>query len=516
MATNDRLTSCRISLLALAATGALVGAAQLGPGGSDAAGAARLGRSIEITPVSGRVSVAVGGHRPARLRSTRTIRAGSLVDATRGTLMIASTTRGSRRPVTADVTGGRFRVSLPGRRLTRLSLAPRAPRRCRQASAATIYRPGMKVRVPSRKRHRHARASAGGVGAFESVGRYQTAANDGAATWETSDTCKGTATTVSQEAGAVSTETHGPTSRPLGSLGASDSGSSARRTSRYRIARKVWTVACSRSGPPSVAGGYCEALLAEELSNGFVGYAPGLFARTATETFDLCITRPGAAEDCRVWPFSARASDGFRDGLIACTAPWRGEYGFRWSVDGVPLAAQLPPFEASRGSSFNSPCSGRFGAPFSPLGRWPEPLAPNAQGANRYVLPTAGALTSLSLYVIATHTSGAETIQGVVYGAAGGAPGPLMGATDRVSIRSGRDDGYQDLDFSPSLSLPAGAYWIGILTQGTPNVVFARYAHDAVEAYGPSLVPGVPNDPFGPFTTKHRRVSLLVDYDAVE
>jgi hypothetical protein len=513
MATNDRLTSCRISLLALAATGALVGAAQLGPAASEAAGAA--GRSVEVTPLSGRVSVAVGGHRPARLRSTRTIRVGALIDATRGKLMIASTIRGSRQPVTADVTGGRFRVSLPGRRRTRLSLAPRAPRRCRQATAATIYRPGMKVRVPSRKRHRHARASASAVGAFESVGRYQTAANDGAATWDTSDTCTGTATTVSQEAGTVSTETHGPTSRPIGSLGASDADSSARRASRYRVTKKVSTVACSRSGRPPVTGAYCEALYAEELSNGFVAYVPALFARTDAETFDLCITRPRAAADCRAWPFSARASDGFRDGLIACTAPRRGEYGFRWSVDGVPLASQIPPFVASRGSSFNGPCSGRFGAPYSPLGR-PEPLAPNAQSANRYVLPTAGALTSLSLFVIATHTTGAETVQGVVYGDAGGAPGPLMGTTEPVSVRSGRDEGYQDLDFSPSLSLPAGAYWIGILTQGTPNVVFARYAHDAVEAYGPSLVPGVPNDPFGPFTTKHRRVSLLVDYDAVE
>jgi hypothetical protein len=516
MATNPRLTSCRTSLLALAATGALIGAAQPAPAAADAAGAARLGRSVEITPVSGRVSVAVGGHRPERLRTTRTIRVGSLVDATRGTLEIASTTRGSRRAVTADVTGGRFRVSLPGRRLTRLSLAAPGRGRCRQATAATIYRPGMKVRVPSRHRHRHARAAASGVGAFESVGRYQTAANDGAATWETGDTCDGAATTVSQEAGAVSTETRGPTSRPLGSLGSSDTGNSARRTSRYHVTRKVSTVACSRTGQPPVIGGYCEALFAEELSNGFVAYVPGLFARTDAETFDLCITRPRAAADCRAWPFSARASDGFRDGLIACTAPRKGSYGFRWSVGGVRLAAQLPPFIASRGSSFNGPCSGRFGAPFSPLGRWPEPLAPNASSANRYVLPTAGALTSLSLYVIATDTPGAETVQGVVYGDAGGVPGPLMGTTDPVSIRSGRDDGYLDLDFSPSLSLPAGAYWIGILTQGTPNVVFARFAHDAVEAYGPSLIPGVPNDPFGPVTTKHRRMSLLVDYDAVE
>jgi hypothetical protein len=505
-----RLASCRTSLLALAATAALVGATQLGPAASQAAGAARLGRSVEVTPISGRPSVTVGGHRQ-RLGSTRTIRAGSLVDAGGGEVMIASARKGSRRPATADVSGGRFRVALPGRGLTRLSLAGG---RCPQASSATIYRPGMKVRVPSHHRHRHARSSASGVGAFESVGRYQTAANDGAATWETTDTCA--ATTVSQDAGAVSTETHGPTSRPLGSLGTSDTGGSARRTSRYRVTRKVWTVACSRSGQPPVTGGYCEALLAEEMADGFVGYAPGIFARTGAETFDLCITRPGAAQDCRAWPFSARASDGFRDGLIACTAPLRGEYGFRWSVDGVPLAVQLPPFAASRGSSFNGPCSGRFGTAYSPLGRLPEPLAPNAQSVNRYVLPTAGALTSLSPFVIATHTKGEETVQGVVYSDAGDAPGALLGTTNRVSIRSGHDSGYEDLRFSPSLSLPAGAYWIGVLTQGTPNVVFARFERDAVEAYGPSLVPGAPNDPFGPFATKQRRMSLLVDYDAVE
>jgi hypothetical protein len=507
MARDHRITQGRTTLLAVAATAALIGALP------DTA-AARSGGPVRVTPVSGRILVAEPGHRATRLRDARTVPFGSLVDAgDRGTVAIATSTKRTRSPATADVTGGRFRVTRPSRGLTRLSLVARAGERCRQATAATIYRPSMKVRVPSRHRRRHVRSTAAGVGDFESVGRYQTATNHGAAAWETNDSC--VATTVSQDAGTVSTETHGPTSRPLRSLGpTSGSGASARRSSRVATTRKVWTVACSRAGQPPMTGGYCEALLAEELADGFVGYAPGLFAKSGAETFGLCISRPGAAQDCRTWPFSARDPDGFRDGLIACTAPRRGEYRFRWSVDGTPLDVQIPSYVASRGSRFNGPCSGRFGAPYSPLGRLPEPLPPNAQSVNRYLLPTAGALTSLSLFVIPTQTSGVETIQGVVYGDVGGAPGPLLGTTNGVAIKSSHDDGYQDLEFSPSLSLPAGAYWIGVLTHGTPNLVFARFEATAVEAYGASLVPGVPNDPFGPFTTKQRRMSLLVDYDA--
>jgi hypothetical protein len=452
-------------------------------------------RSVEVTSVSGKVTVKVPGGHPTRLRGSRTIPVGSVVDTRRGLAVVTGAPRGTTT-FSADVSGAAVRVLQPRAarggtitlELTGLDLAQCS----KKSTIAKVHRAGpLKVKVPSRHRRRSS-ASAATVGQFQVAGRFESATSSGAATWETTDLCS--ATNVSAQSGTVSAQPR----------------DFATQETELRPGYS-WTLACSRSGQPPVTGLYCEGLLGMEFPSGNVLLGAGLFAKTADDRYELCITSPTRVTSCRTWAFTAPAPDGVRDGIVACAAPRAGNWKVRWRIRGVPLPP-LPPYRARRASAGFLPCSGQFGSTSSPLGRTRAPLPPNAQSVNRYTLPTPAWLEDIQVYVHPIEKPGLETIQGVVYGDVNGGPGPLMGTTASAPVTSSTDADYLNLEFPQPLSLPAGDYWFGVITAGSPNIATVQLEPGTVLAFNPSAVPGVPNNPFGPFSTSDGRMSLLIDY----
>jgi hypothetical protein len=56
--------------------------------------------------------------------------------------------------------------------------------------------------------------------------------------------------------------------------------------------------------------------------------------------------------------------------------------------------------------------------------------------------------------------------------------------------------------------VPAGDYWIGLITGGTSNVAETRYEADGTLAFNANDFAAGPSNPFGPFTTNNQRLSV--------
>ena len=130
-----------------------------------------------------------------------------------------------------------------------------------------------------------------------------------------------------------------------------------------------------------------------------------------------------------------------------------------------------------------------------------------------YTLPSAGSVTQLSVYLEPTTVSGSQVMKGVVYADSNGAPGALKGVSNQLTFSSTQAAGWYALTFPTALELPAGKYWIGVLTGASALV--AGYRYDSVansRDYNQNTYSAGPSNPFGAPTIDSQQFSLYATY----
>ena len=276
---------------------------------------------------------------------------------------------------------------------------------------------------------------------------------------------------------------------------------------------------CAHGGAPPASTGYCLALLTEDttvLVNGHkiraILYAVGLITMSPDDQADLCVTGPTGETSCTPYPLAPVDRFGFREAIVGCVPnEGAGDYQVGWRVRGVPLGAPLT-YRAPAPPASLSPCRAWLGNPS--IGGSLAGLAADLKAVNRYSLPTAATGAELRVYLAPTGTPGQQTLRGIVYADAGGAPGALLGVTEELTFPSSATAGWYDLPFSSPLDLASGDYWLGIISGPQPNV--AAFAYDPVpdvRAGNANAYAAGPSDPFGPIVTDNAQMSLYLVYD---
>jgi hypothetical protein len=119
----------------------------------------------------------------------------------------------------------------------------------------------------------------------------------------------------------------------------------------------------------------------------------------------------------------------------------------------------------------------------------------------------------VSVYLAHTNTSGTQNLEGVIYAAAGGAPGALLGTTSQLAFSSTQASGWYDLRFASPVVLAAGKYWIGLLAGGKSGVAGVRYVGvGGSDDYNGNTYSAGPSNPFGSFSTNNQLMSLYATY----
>jgi subtilisin family serine protease len=144
-----------------------------------------------------------------------------------------------------------------------------------------------------------------------------------------------------------------------------------------------------------------------------------------------------------------------------------------------------------------------------------EALAANRTQVNSYSLGEAGIVKRLRVNLRPNPTlTGQQVIRGVVYGDAGGVPGPLLAASNQLVFHSTDPSGWYDLPLPDPVSLQPGKYWIGLLAGSTSKIAKIRW--DSVPGSRVSNVRDFalgPNDPFGSVSSiDDRQMSLYALY----
>jgi hypothetical protein len=241
-------------------------------------------------------------------------------------------------------------------------------------------------------------------------------------------------------------------------------------------------------------------------------YAVGLITMSPDDQADLCVTGPTGKTSCTPYPLAPVDRFGFREAIVGCVPnEGAGDYQVGWRVRGVPLGAPLT-YRAPAPPASLSPCRAWLGNPS--IGGSLAGLAADLKAVNRYSLPTAATGAELRVYLAPTGTPGQQTLRGIVYADAGGAPGALLGVTEELTFSSSAIAGWYDLPFSSPLDLASGDYWLGIISGPQPNV--AAFAYDPVpdvRADNANAYAAGPSDPFGPIVTDNAQMSLYLVYD---
>ncbi len=154
---------------------------------------------------------------------------------------------------------------------------------------------------------------------------------------------------------------------------------------------------------------------------------------------------------------------------------------------------------------------GTFGK--TSVGGSSDSFAPNRKRVSAYALPVAGSVTKLSIYLAPGGASGKQVLEGVLYADSSGKPGALLGVSSPLTFMSTNAAGWYDLTFAAALNLPAGTYWMGVITGAGANVAGFRY--DSVSGsrqYNSNTYTSGPTNPFGATTTDSEQASLYATY----
>ncbi|MHB8694133.1 MAG: hypothetical protein ACYDHH_23075 [Solirubrobacteraceae bacterium] len=453
----------------------------------------RLGRTIEVAPVSGHVFVRLprSSHYIALLHPT-VVPVGSGLDTTHGAVDLTSAGGPGIGLQKGVFNGGAFIVQQPRSGETNLILTGGTrPTVCLHARGAAASGANPPPRV-LRTLHAHAH------GRFTTRGRYAAATVRGTI-WTTADTCAGT--TISAQKDMVDTTANTfPESVhvPL----------SPGQSVTYR---------CARHARPPVTKLYCVVILASNAPlRGQTAFSTFLATTNSARSAQLCIQPPRAAgPSCTRYPLSPPTDLGLRDLNVACPAsqgPGLYRIGFR--LDGVALG---PPFD--------------YRAPHIPLGHGPchsllgqlkqgtsaAVLGANLKLVNQYSLFSPAIAPYMGLALKPTGAPGAEQVQGIVYADSNGVPGALVAGTRPVTIGPTSPASVYQLFFSKALHLNPGKYWLGLLTGGDSSVagILVFPVPHSAPLNANNFAAG-PSNPFGPIKeVAGAQMTLFLEY-AVE
>jgi hypothetical protein len=447
-----------------------------------------LGQSVVVQRVSGTVLVRQPRSTIAVPVTGRTVvPVGSTIDTTSGKvlLMTATTRRGTQF---GEFDRGAFVVTQKRSGLANLALAggPRQTR-CLATSAAKRLSPAV-----LRLLHGHSH------GDFRTVGNYASAAVRGT-DWTTTDRCDGTLLT--DNAGKIDTATNnGAVSSPTLSSG---------ETSDYR---------CATGGLAPVSSSYCvavEGFVQHTVLDGrpvtLYKYVAALATKSpAGEATELCVTTPSGQSTCTQYPLAPRDPTGFMSSTVGCYTGEAGDYQITYRLGGVALGTPLI-YHSPAASPVAPTCEAWLGKPDP--GSTLAALSANVKQVNRYSLPTSARVGFEDVLLGPTGKAGTELVRGVVYGDTNGAPGPLLGATNIFPFARADGPGMATLAFSPNLQLPAGNYWIGLITGGQTDVAVISYDPESgvLESDANPFLSG-PSNPFGPISSGNELMSLYLDY----
>jgi hypothetical protein len=154
---------------------------------------------------------------------------------------------------------------------------------------------------------------------------------------------------------------------------------------------------------------------------------------------------------------------------------------------------------------------GVFGS--STVGSSSDAMSADRKRVNRFALSVAGSVWKLSIYLAPTGTGGQQVMKGVVYSDQAGSPATLLGVSSPLTFHSTDAAGWYDLVFSSPVALPAGNYWIGMLSGGTSGVTGFRWRSVAASraSNGNSYASG-PSNPFGTASVDSEQMSIYASY----
>ena len=147
------------------------------------------------------------------------------------------------------------------------------------------------------------------------------------------------------------------------------------------------------------------------------------------------------------------------------------------------------------------------------VGSSTDQFAASRKRANHYALPTAGAVTKLTIYLAPTGKAGQQVMKGIIYSDQGGAPSALLGVTEQLTFQSTNAAGWYEMKFAAPVKLAAGNYWIGVITGSTTNVAGFRYDSVANSRdYNNNSYASGPSNPFGSVNIDAEQTSLYAAY----
>jgi outer membrane protein assembly factor BamB len=149
------------------------------------------------------------------------------------------------------------------------------------------------------------------------------------------------------------------------------------------------------------------------------------------------------------------------------------------------------------------------------VGKKSEALLENLKRVNACVLPVNATVSELVVYLSSTSRSGSQVLKGIVYADSKGKPAGLLGTTSQLTFTRTSAAGWYKLPFSTPLKLPAGNYWIGIITGGSTKVAAESYDTVAnAQRVNTNKYSSGPSNPFGSFKTNNEQMSLYAPYTA--
>jgi subtilisin family serine protease len=152
----------------------------------------------------------------------------------------------------------------------------------------------------------------------------------------------------------------------------------------------------------------------------------------------------------------------------------------------------------------------RFGK--QTIGATGAAFAADEKQVNRYLLPVAGSVQRLRVYLTPTSLAGRQQIQGVIYADSSTGPGALLGVTQPRYFASTDSAGWFGLPFKTPPVLAAGAYWIGVITGASGGVAGYRYDLNHRRDFNADPFSNGPSNPFGAFSSDQQQMSLYAVY----
>jgi hypothetical protein len=147
------------------------------------------------------------------------------------------------------------------------------------------------------------------------------------------------------------------------------------------------------------------------------------------------------------------------------------------------------------------------------VGKSSAQLLANFKRVNQCTLPVNATVSELSIYLTPNAHSGTQLIKGIFYGDSKGKPAGLLGTTVQLTFTGKSKAGWYHLAFATPLKLPAGNYWIGMITGASQYVGAERYdsVANAQDSNTNSYTAGASKS-FGSFNKGNEQMSLYATY----